>query len=231
MPSSEAERTQNGRSGPPASTEPKQASKSKSKSRLTDKQKAFVEHYLRCWNATEAAKEAGYSEQTARSIGSENLTKPDIQSEISARLAEITMSANEVLVRLSEIAHGDIADFLEFHSYGPASINLRQGYERGKMPLVKKLTPTKFGTAIELHDPVAALTLLGKHHKLFTEKSELEHSGTITVDDTGLSDDERARRIASILDAARERRDRQAAGGASEAAVDAAGGAADRSAT
>ena len=49
--------------------------------KLTDKQKAFVNHYLICLNATEAAKRAGYkgSYDTLRSIGSENLTKPNIR--------------------------------------------------------------------------------------------------------------------------------------------------------
>lgn len=50
---------------------------------LTEKQKQFCREYIYDWNATRAAKAAGYSEDTARSIGSENLTKPDIQAYIS----------------------------------------------------------------------------------------------------------------------------------------------------
>ena len=44
---------------------------------LTDKQRAFVSQYLICWNASEAARRAGYSVKSAYSIGSENLTKPN----------------------------------------------------------------------------------------------------------------------------------------------------------
>ena len=47
---------------------------------LNERQKAFCEYYAACFNATEAAIKAGYSEKTARSIGAENLTKPDIQN-------------------------------------------------------------------------------------------------------------------------------------------------------
>jgi len=36
---------------------------------LSDKQTAFVEAYLQTWNATKAAKTAGYSEKTAYSQG------------------------------------------------------------------------------------------------------------------------------------------------------------------
>jgi phage terminase small subunit len=43
---------------------------------LTEKQKIFCEEYVVDWNATRAAKAAGYSEKTAGAIGAENLTKP-----------------------------------------------------------------------------------------------------------------------------------------------------------
>lgn len=46
--------------------------------KLTAKQNLFVEEYLIDLNATQAAIRAGYSEKTAKSVGSENLTKPDI---------------------------------------------------------------------------------------------------------------------------------------------------------
>ena len=51
---------------------------------LNERQKAFCEYYAACFNATEAAKRAGYSEKTAYSIGTENLKKPEIQSDLQA---------------------------------------------------------------------------------------------------------------------------------------------------
>ena len=42
---------------------------------LSKKQRVFVEHFLRCWNAAEAARRAGYSERSARHIGCENLSE------------------------------------------------------------------------------------------------------------------------------------------------------------
>jgi len=55
---------------------------------LTDKQRKFVDEYLIDQNATQAAIRAGYSEKTARAIGHENLTKPDISHAIHDRLRE-----------------------------------------------------------------------------------------------------------------------------------------------
>jgi phage terminase small subunit len=52
---------------------------------LTAKQQRFVDEYLIDLNATQAAIRAGYSESTARAIGHENLTKPDIAAEIEKR--------------------------------------------------------------------------------------------------------------------------------------------------
>lgn len=64
---------------------------------MTDKQKIFCELYAANPDATFAAVGAGYSKRTARSIGSENLTKPDIieyikelqQPDHDARIATI----------------------------------------------------------------------------------------------------------------------------------------------
>ena len=51
--------------------------------KLTPKQQCFIEEYLIDLHATKAAVRAGYSEKTARQIGSENLSKPAIQEAIA----------------------------------------------------------------------------------------------------------------------------------------------------
>jgi len=55
--------------------------------KLTNKQRAFIDEYLLDFNATRAARKAGYSEKTAYSIGSRLLRKPYIVEEINRRLA------------------------------------------------------------------------------------------------------------------------------------------------
>ena len=57
--------------------------------KLTQKQRLFADEYIKSGNATQSAIKAGYSPKTVRSIGQENLTKPDIKSYIDAKMAEI----------------------------------------------------------------------------------------------------------------------------------------------
>jgi hypothetical protein len=58
---------------------------------LTPKRKLFVKYYLINFNATQAAKKAGYSPRSARDIGYELLTKPDIKQAIRKHTDEITL--------------------------------------------------------------------------------------------------------------------------------------------
>jgi phage terminase small subunit len=77
------------------------------KNDLTEKQKRFCQEYISDLNATQAAIRAGYSEKTAKVIGCENLTKPNIQIEISKLQAEIAekngVSVQWVLNNFKEI--------------------------------------------------------------------------------------------------------------------------------
>ncbi len=80
---------------------------------LSSKQQAFIEGYLRCFNATEAARLAGYSDHTARQQGSRLLSKVDIQQAIKTRIAEKAMGADEVLLKLGDQARGNLGAFFK----------------------------------------------------------------------------------------------------------------------
>lgn len=81
---------------------------------LNRRQKKFANIYLKTWNATEAAKKAGYSEKTAASIGHENLKKPEIAEYIRERTraqdTQIVADANEVLAFLTAVMRGEVKD-------------------------------------------------------------------------------------------------------------------------
>jgi len=83
---------------------------------LTDKQEMFCREYLIDLNATQAAIRAGYSDNTARKIGSENLTKPDIAQRIidlkSQRNERLEVNADYVLHRLVDIDEMDVLDII-----------------------------------------------------------------------------------------------------------------------
>lgn len=82
------------------------------KTKLTPKQQLFVDNYLTHFNATRAALQAGYSENTARAIGCENLTKPNISAHIDARLKESKMDSDKVMKLMTDIAGSNINDYL-----------------------------------------------------------------------------------------------------------------------
>lgn len=78
------------------------------------------------------------------------------------------MPANEVLARLSEIATTDMADFLKFDKdKSTFMIDIKGAKKRRRSHLIKKITPTKYGLKIELHDPLTALDKLARYHNLF----------------------------------------------------------------
>lgn len=114
--------------------------------RMSERQKAFSDYYIETLNQTEAAKRAGYSEKTARSIGSENLTKPNIKEYIDLRLAQMeearVASASEVLEYLTRVMRGEEKD--------------------------------QFDMDASLQDRTKAAELLGKRYRLFIDKQEIE---------------------------------------------------------
>lgn len=186
---------------------------------LTTKQRLFVEEYLTCLNAAEAARRAGYSEKTARSIGQENLTKPDIKAAIEAGLKQRAMPAEEVLARLADMARATADDFITVHKspllnldgtpvldeQGQSiirhfpSLDIEKARERGMLHLIKKVSYTANGPAVELYDAQTALTKLGEYHKLFGTKNL---NLNVTPDDLKAMSDDDLDKLAEQLDKA-----------------------------
>lgn len=150
---------------------------------LTAKQQAFVTEYLACWNASEAARRAGYSEASARVTGHRLLTDANISEEIQRRVSEKAMTADEVLIRLAEQARGTMDDFLTARDgIKKPYIDFEKARNAGKIGLVKKFKYGKDGEIeFELYDAQAALVQLGKVHKLFTDRQEV--NGAISMPD------------------------------------------------
>lgn len=146
--------------------------------KLTPKQKAFADYYIELGNATEAAIRAGYNEKSARFVGSENLTKPNIKSYIEERMKEIESEriakAEEVLAFLSSSLRGDVLEeVVAAESDGVGGM---------KPVIVKKQLSAK--------DRIKAAELLGKRYALFTEKVDLDGNLEVTIiDDIGKLDD------------------------------------------
>jgi phage terminase small subunit len=85
--------------------------------KLTNRQKAFCYEYIKDWNASRACIAAGYSSGSAKEIGSENLTKPNIKkfiSEIQSDIAkQVGISLFSQLNELKKIAYSDISSYFQ----------------------------------------------------------------------------------------------------------------------
>ncbi|MCG0748009.1 prophage P2a protein 34 [Lactiplantibacillus plantarum] len=81
------------------------------KRKLTPKQRKFANEYIKSGNAADAARKAGYSKQTARTVGQQNLTKLDIKEYIDEQMAEIESSkiadAKEVMEFYTRVLRGE----------------------------------------------------------------------------------------------------------------------------
>ncbi len=129
---------------------------------LTEKQKRFADYYIETGNMTEAAIKAGYSKKTARVIGQENLLKPAIKNYIDKRLKELeekrVASATEVMQLLTSAMRGELEEeVVVVESIGDYCSEAR---------VVKK--------KIGLKDRIKAAELIGKRHRLFTDKVQVE---------------------------------------------------------
>jgi phage terminase small subunit len=139
-------------------------------SKLTVKQRAFVDYYIETLNATEAARLAGYSENTASAIGFENLRKPKIKNKIDERLEELESEriadATEVMKYLSSVCRGETTE--------ETVVVESTGDFTSKARIVEKRPSVR--------DRLKAAELLGKRYSLFTENIQINDIPVI-VDD------------------------------------------------
>lgn len=140
----------------------------------TAKQQLFIAEYLKDLNATRAAIRAGYSTRTARSIGQENLTKPDIAAEIERLIAErierTGIEADRVLEELGRLAFSDLREHVE---WGPGRVVLKESEgltdeaAAAVSEVAKSVSENGASYRIKLHDKLGALRDLAKHLGLF----------------------------------------------------------------
>lgn len=122
--------------------------------KLTAKQRRFVQEYLIDLNATQAAIRAGYSKNSARQVGTENLSKPSIKQAIEERLKQIdeekTADAKEIREFWTRVMRGEEKDtVLRYDNEGhqvEAEIN------------------------VSMKDRIRASELMGKSFAMFTDK-------------------------------------------------------------
>lgn len=140
--------------------------------KLTEKQKRFVAEYLVDLNATQAAIRAGYSPKTANRIGSQNLSKVDVQAEIEKRRAtlrnKLEITQEKVIEELAAVAFANGADFAQVTKTGLVRIIPTEDIPQDKRKAIASIKEgAANGTEIKTYDKVRALELLGKHLGVF----------------------------------------------------------------
>jgi phage terminase small subunit len=123
-------------------------------------------------NGKEAAIRAGYKPDNAKVVACMILQKPEIRFQV-AKLQErvferLDLNAQRVLYELACIAFANAQDFTTVGLDGMPELDMSK-LSRDQWAAIAEYTEDATGGQ---HDKVAALGMLGKYFKLFTEKVE-----------------------------------------------------------
>lgn len=150
---------------------------------LNPKQSRFVQEYLVDLNATQAAIRAGYSDKTAKAIGHENLTKPNIAAAVAA--------AQEAVAERLEITQDWVLRTLK--TVTERCMQVSPVLDRKGNPVLVENADGDTVPAFVFNAMGAtkATELLGKHIGMFKDKIELSGGLTLTHEDalSQLADD------------------------------------------
>ena len=166
------------------------------KSNLTYKQQRFIEEYLVDLNAKQAAIRAGYSKKTAKAIGCENLTKPNLAAEIERRQAEIRketgITQQRVLQEYAKIAFLDPTEFFnqdgslkQIHNIPKDVAAAIGGFDQVTRRIGGKKDPEYEDTKkIKLIDKKGALDSISRHLGMFEADNRrlLDHTGDVKTE-------------------------------------------------
>lgn len=155
--------------------------------KLTAKQKQFVEEYLIDLNATQAAIRAGYSVNTAKDIGCENLSKPNIATAIAIQMAERSkrtgVNQDRVVLELAKMAFVKMTDIVDSEG------EIKKGATDDDLSCIEsvkyKSSSTDTGYSVErevkIGSKLKALELLGKHLGMWNDKLDVNITQPIVI--------------------------------------------------
>ena len=139
---------------------------------LTPKQSLFVLEYLKDLNGTQAAIRAGYSEKTADRIAAELLGKTwvaqEVQKAMDKRGERTKITADRVLHEIERLAMFDPKDLTRLT--GPEDIESLP--EEVRRAIVGWKWDKNGNFMVDLAKE-KALEMLGRHHGLFVDKTEI----------------------------------------------------------
>ena len=154
---------------------------------MTAKMQRFCDEYLIDLNATQAAIRAGYSEKTARAIGAENLTKPDIKEYIEKRLAEkedaLIAKQDEVMKYLTSVMRREKQEHVVVTLSKEETKYVPDDEGTMRKQTIKEEIPKVIEIPARLTDANKAAELLGRAYSIYTDKvdADVETELTITI--------------------------------------------------
>jgi phage terminase small subunit len=178
---------------------------------LTRKQQLFVEEYCIDKNATQAAKRAGYSANSAYSIGQENLKKPVIRAEIEKSIEQtcdrLQITTERILDEESCIAFFDMRKIVDDNNNLIPLIQLPTHIARAISGLDIKDIYDREGVLIgrtytyKFYDKGRSLERLAKHKGMYMTRVqvEFEEFQQMILDEIGKCDQDTRRRIVGRL--------------------------------
>lgn len=165
---------------------------------LTEKQRLFCLYYVKSFNATQSAINAGYATMSAHVTGSQLLRNPKVSGEIrrikQSMTDELYIEAMDVLSKYVKIAFSNITDFLTFGQkevevmgpFGPVKdeegnqlwkeVNYVDFKDSGFVDgtIISEVKQGKDGVSIKLEDRSKALEKLSLYFDLFPDKFKRE---------------------------------------------------------
>lgn len=148
-------------------------------SELTAKQARFVNEYIRTLNVTQSAIKAGYSVNSAHY---RLLKKPPIKQYIQEQkdkiIDENVLNAKELLHVLTSAAVGDETETKEVVVKRG---EYKENPQSGKVQLVYNEHVELIEAPIKPSNRLKARDMLGKYHKLFTDKHDINGNVPIFI--------------------------------------------------
>jgi phage terminase small subunit len=154
---------------------------------MTDLQKRWVEEYTVDFNATAAARRAGY--QAPQQAAYRNRDTPELMAAVKERMEELKMSADEATLRQAQLARASMDDFYRVveddQGHVRTVFDLAGALQAGKGHLIKKIKWTKHGPHVELYNARKANETILEMHGALGAKGTEEDPKHVVVDLTG----------------------------------------------
>ena len=139
------------------------------KTRLNERQKAFVDFYIQTGNLSKSAKEAGYSAKNASATGIELLKNPKIQAAIQSRLAQLESERiakdKEILEYITAVMRGETEEEVV------VNVGTGKGFTRAE----------KIKAQVSAKERLKAAEMLAKVKGMFITRQEVDLQGVVPV--------------------------------------------------